>query len=171
VTVELTEDELWEFLTNGHEGSLTTLRRDGWPITLPVWYVAHDRSVFMRTNPKTKKLLRIQADDRCSFLVSSGQRWAELKAVVLTCRAQAVDRGELRDEVLRLFDQKYQAFRTAKSDMPGSSQKRYGGEPVVVRLTVEGGPLSWDNHKLRIQDVHSAAPEDAVGAPAPGSPR
>ena len=70
--IELNDDQLWEFLSQGHEGALTTLRSDGWPVALPVWYVVKDRAVYLRTRPSTKKLVRIRNDPRSSFLVSSG---------------------------------------------------------------------------------------------------
>ncbi len=147
--IELNDDQLWEFLSDGHEGTLTTLRSDGWPVALPVWYVVKDEAVYLRTRPATKKLVRIRNDPRSSFLVSSGARWAELKAAVLTCRALIVEDGALQAEVLALFDEKYAAFRTAPTAMPSSSQKHYKGDPVVIRLDVVDAVLSWDNSRLR----------------------
>jgi nitroimidazol reductase NimA-like FMN-containing flavoprotein (pyridoxamine 5'-phosphate oxidase superfamily) len=147
--IRLDDDELWDFISSGHEGAITTLRNDGWPVTLPVWYVVKDRTVYLRTQPTAKKVDRIAHDPRSSFLVSSGERWAELKAAVLTCRAVAVEDEALRADVLALFDDKYDAFRTPKSDMPESSRKKYGGEPVVLRLEAVDAVLSWDNSRLR----------------------
>jgi nitroimidazol reductase NimA-like FMN-containing flavoprotein (pyridoxamine 5'-phosphate oxidase superfamily) len=146
--IELDDDQLWGFLSHGHEGSLTTLRSDGWPIALPVWYVVKDRAVYLRTRPATKKLVRIRNDPRSSFLVSSGARWAELKAAVLTCRAVIIEDEPLQAEVLGLFDEKYAAFRTAPAAMPSSSQRHYKGEPVIIRLDVIDAVLSWDNSSL-----------------------
>lgn len=148
--INLDEDQLWAFLAEGHEGTFTTLRGDGWPVSLPVWYVVKDRAVFLRTQPGTKKVARLANDPRSSFLVSSGARWAELKAAVLTCEAVAVADELVRTEVFALFDEKYDAFRTAKAKMPSSSQKHYKGEPVVIRLDVVDAVLSWDNSRLRM---------------------
>ncbi len=147
--IELSDDQLWEFLSECHEGALTTLRSDGWPVALPVWYVVKDKAVYLRTRPATKKLVRIRNDPRSSFLVSSGARWAELKAAVLTCRAVIVEEAAAHAEVLALFDEKYAAFRTAPAAMPSSSQKHYKGEPVIIRLDVVDAVLSWDNSRLR----------------------
>lgn len=147
--IDLDDDQLWEFLSEGHEGSLTTLRSDGWPIALPVWYVVKERAVYLRTRPSTKKLVRIRNDPRSSFLVSSGTRWAELKAAVLTCRAVIVEDEALQAQVLARFDKKYAAFRTAPASMPSSSQKHYKGEPVIIRLDVADAVLSWDNSSLK----------------------
>ena len=38
--VRLSEEEAWAELATAHTGILTTLRRDGRPVSLPVWLVA-----------------------------------------------------------------------------------------------------------------------------------
>jgi nitroimidazol reductase NimA-like FMN-containing flavoprotein (pyridoxamine 5'-phosphate oxidase superfamily) len=150
VGIDLDDEQLWAFLAEGHEGIFTSLRGDGWPVSLPVWYVVKARAVYLRTRPRTKKVARIHHDPRGSFVVSSGARWAELKAAVLTCRAVAIDDEPLNSEILELVDEKYAAFRTPAAAMPSSSQKHYKGEPVVIRLEVVDTVLSWDNSRLRI---------------------
>ena len=66
--IRLTEDEAWAEIAAAHTGILTTLRRDGMPIALPVWFVAEDRTVAMRTPGATKKIARIR--QRSASLVS-----------------------------------------------------------------------------------------------------
>jgi nitroimidazol reductase NimA-like FMN-containing flavoprotein (pyridoxamine 5'-phosphate oxidase superfamily) len=159
VAITLDDDELWRFLEEGHEGLFSTLRADGWPVTLPVWYVVVDRAVYLRTSPRTKKLARVRRDGRSSFAVSSGERWVELKAVVLTCQAVEVAPGPERDAVFQAFDDKYRPFRLESSAMPSASRRHYQGEPAVLRLDPVGRPLSWDNARLRLpgQDEASGA--------------
>ena len=41
---------------------------------LPVWYVVDERTIVMRTPPRTKKVARVKRDARASFLVESGER-------------------------------------------------------------------------------------------------
>ena len=36
--VRLTSDEAWAFVEHAHTGIFTTLRRDGQPVALPVWF-------------------------------------------------------------------------------------------------------------------------------------
>ena len=38
--VRLDDDEAWAELDAAHTGILTTLRRDGWPVSLPVWFAS-----------------------------------------------------------------------------------------------------------------------------------
>ena len=54
VSVRLSDDEAWEVLRTAHTGILTTLRRDGSPIAVPVWFVVEDRIIYV-TGPETSK--------------------------------------------------------------------------------------------------------------------
>ena len=91
MSVRLSEEEAWEMLGSSHTGILTTLRRDGFPVTLPVWFVTEDRTVLVAGPGLTKKFSRVRHDGRASFLVESGYRWAELQAVQLDRSSR--DRG------------------------------------------------------------------------------
>jgi nitroimidazol reductase NimA-like FMN-containing flavoprotein (pyridoxamine 5'-phosphate oxidase superfamily) len=144
----MTDDEIWEMVTDAHTGIMTTLRRDGVPIALPVWFVCLDRRLYVRT--RGKKLLRIAHDPRSSFLVETGERWADLQAVHLTGVAEIVDldaelAGRFRDEM----DRKYAAFRTEAAAMPQATAEHYAATMNgVVRFTPDARVLNWDNRKL-----------------------
>ena len=51
-------------------GTLVTLRKDGRPIALPVWFVVLDHKIYIST--RGKKLTRVRNDKRCAFLVKPG---------------------------------------------------------------------------------------------------
>jgi len=143
----MTDDEIWSFVTDAHTGILTTLRRDGVPIALPLWFACLDRRIYFRT--RGKKLGRIAHDSRSSFLVESGKRWVDLKAVHLTGRSEIVDLdGELAERIRAETDRKYAAFRD-RTEMPKATAEHYkkvmGG---VVRFTPDDRILNWDNAKL-----------------------
>src|SRR5271156_2267157 len=91
-------------------GILTTLRRGGMPIALPVWFVVEDRTVAMMTPAGTKKIARVQHDPRASFLVESGERWVELRAVHLTGRAEIVQDAAAISRIEGAVNDKYAAF-------------------------------------------------------------
>ncbi len=144
----MTTDEIWSFVTDSHTGIMTTLRRDGVPIALPIWFVCLDRTIYLKT--RGKKLLRITNDSRASFLVESGERWADLKAVHLTGTAEIVDLDETMSHRFRSeMDRKYNPYRMATGTMPQETAEHYakaiGG---VVRFTPDERVLNWDNAKL-----------------------
>ena len=116
--VQLNRDEIWEFLEKGHTGILTSLRSDGRPITLPIWYVALSEAIYVRGPAHTKKFSRIRKDPRVSFLVESGVKWAELKAVHCSGRAHFVEDPDEAKRAGVALTEKYAAFRTAPKRMP-----------------------------------------------------
>lgn len=147
--VRMTEDEAWAFVTDAHTGILTTLRRDGSPIALPVWFAVLDRRIYVVT--RGKKVLRVRNDSRCSFLVESGERWAELMAVHVSCDGRILDpvdpelSARLRAEIAR----KYRAYRTAPDAMPDASRAHYAeAAGATIELVPHGRLLTWDNNRL-----------------------
>ena len=148
--VRLSEDETWAYLESGHTGILTTLRRDGAPVSLPVWYVVVDRRVYVRTPAGTKKVVRLTRDDRCSFLVESGTAWRELAAVHLSGRAVVVDDDAELASVGDALDAKYAPFRTRRQAMPDATRSHYAQSSVLYRIEPEGRVLTWNNAKLEL---------------------
>ena len=147
MSVRLTPDEAWDVLARAHTGILTTLRRDGMPISLPMWFVALDRTICISAPSGTKKLSRLRHDPRASFLVESGERWAELEAVHLTGRVEEViDENEVA-RIADALDGKYAAFRTESTEMSQATRAHYSGR-TYLRLVPDERILSWDNRKL-----------------------
>jgi Pyridoxamine 5'-phosphate oxidase len=148
-SVRMPPDEIWDFVTRSHTGILTTLRRDGMPVALPVWFVCVDHVIYTRT--RGKKLGRVRHDPRASFLAESGERWADLKAVHLTGRA---DVPELPPTlVAQLEDQhheKYAAYTTARSAMPQATRAAYESGFAWVRFVPDERVLNWDNSRLSL---------------------
>ena len=148
--VAFEEDELWAFLAAAHTGILTTLRADGWPLALPVWFVCHDRIVYVRTPARTRKVAHVRRDPRVCFTVEAGLSWAELRAVVLTGRAHVVPEGEERDVIYRRIAEKYRGFGIPESEVPAATLRHYDTESALIRIDPDEHSLSWDNRKLRL---------------------
>src|SRR5262249_6282652 len=123
--IRLSDDEAWAVIEGSHTGILTTLRADGSPITLPTWFVVLDRAIGLMTPAGTKKHARIAHDPRASFLVESGERWAELRGVHLSGRVEPVEDEAAIERLAGALDAKYRAFRTERTDMPEKTRERY----------------------------------------------
>ena len=48
LTVRMSPEECWEMLETSVNGVFTTLRANGQPIALPVWYVVLDQKISRR---------------------------------------------------------------------------------------------------------------------------
>jgi PPOX class probable F420-dependent enzyme len=148
MSLRLSPEEAWDFLDRAHTGIFTTLRADGSPVALPVWFVTLDRTICLGAPAGTKKIVRVRRDPRASFLVESGERWAALKAVHVSGRVEIVSDDELATRVGQALDEKYRDFRTPSSSMPEDTQKHYA-QRTILRLHPEGRILSWDNSRIR----------------------
>ena len=148
VSVRLSSDEAWQFVEQAHTGILVTLRRDGVPIALPMWFAVLDRQIYVQTPKRSKKVARLRRDPRVSFLVEAGERWAELRAVQLTGRAELIDDAETVVRVSAEMDRKYTPFRTARSDMPEMTRRHYETQFTLIRIVPDAHFISWDNRRL-----------------------
>jgi nitroimidazol reductase NimA-like FMN-containing flavoprotein (pyridoxamine 5'-phosphate oxidase superfamily) len=145
--ITMSDADIWRMLDEAEKGVFVSLRKSGEPIALPVWFVVHDDSVYLRTPARSKKITRITADDRIAFLVDDGRAWAELRGIHISGTAHVVDDPQLNDVIATLMDTKYAALRTASSQRPAATNKHY-----VDRRLIQIKPdhiLSWDNGLLR----------------------
>jgi PPOX class probable F420-dependent enzyme len=147
MTIRLTVDEAWEAVESAHTGILTTLRRDGMPIALPVWFVVDDRSIAMTTPAGTKKIARIRHDPRASFLVESGEQYTELRGVHLTGRVEVVEDAAAMSQIEASVNKKYAAFRPPVGSLPAAAQAYYA-EQAFLRFVPDGRILTWDNARI-----------------------
>lgn len=150
MSIRMSEEEAWSFLETGHTAILTTLRRDGWPVSLPLWYVVDGRVVYVATPTGSLKVARIRNDDRACLLVEQGSRWEELAAVELPVRAAVMEPGPEAGRIADMFDDKYARFRPARSRMPAAAGRHYSDQ-AVIRLDPAGAPVTWDNSRIRLR--------------------
>jgi general stress protein 26 len=158
VSVRMTEEQAWAEVESAHTGIFTSLKMDGWPVSLPVWFVVVDRSIYLSTPDRSKKVIRIGNDERGCFLVERGERWAELAAVEIPVKATVVTDANEKGKVAELMNEKYQGFRTPRRKMPEATKAHYGSGTAVIRLEPAGRLLTWDNSKLRLQSVGDGSP-------------
>ena len=151
-SIRLGNDEVWAELARAHTGVLTTLRRDGMPISLPVWFAALGGRIYVSGPAHTKKFARLRHDPRVSFLVESGERWADLLGVHLTGTAGIVEDPSLLDRVAAALDAKYSAYRTPHDAMPDATRANYEVARTTIEITPDARVLSWDNARLFAPD-------------------
>jgi PPOX class probable F420-dependent enzyme len=145
--VRLTDEEAWDVLRGSHTGVLTTLRRDGAPAAVPMWFVVDDQSVWVRTLAASPKAKNIRRDPRVCFLVESGLAWAELRAVVINGRATVTSDEEKIAWVDNAFATKYADF-LAPTTVPDATRRHYAATRVHVRIEPTARLLTWDNARI-----------------------
>jgi PPOX class probable F420-dependent enzyme len=150
--IRLTRDEAWEAVESAHTGILTTLRRDGMPIALPVWFVVDDDAIALMTPASTKKIARIRHDRRASFLIESGEQYLELRGVHFTGRVETVADADAKARIEAAVNAKYASFRPPAGDLPAAAQAYYA-EQVFLRFVPDERILTWDNARLAVRNL------------------
>jgi nitroimidazol reductase NimA-like FMN-containing flavoprotein (pyridoxamine 5'-phosphate oxidase superfamily) len=145
--ITMSDADIWRMLDTAEKGVFVSLRQSGAPIALPVWFVAHEESIYLRTPARSKKVTRVTADDRVAFLVDDGRAWAELRGIHISGTAQVVDDPQLTETIGTLIDTKYAGLRTASSERPAATNKHYS-DRRLIRIEPDQ-IMSWDNHLLR----------------------
>jgi PPOX class probable F420-dependent enzyme len=150
-SVRLSREAAWDLTADSHTGIFTSLRRDGTPVSIPIWFVVLDERIYIRTPGRSKKAARVRHNPRCAFLVESGTRWAELRAVHFTGTARILP----GDDALAIgadaaITTKYAPFRAARAGMPATAAQHYEGlgDRVVIQISPDDRILSWDNAAL-----------------------
>ena len=148
MSIRLGRAEAWDVLANAHTGIFTSLRTDGVPIALPVWFVALDERIYLDAVARTKKVARIRRDPRVSFLVESGQRWAELRGVHLTGRAVVLGDPAVEARARDLLAAKYAGWAGDRAAMPEETRAHYELEHLMIEMVPDERILSFDNSRI-----------------------
>ena len=146
--VRLSTEEAWVRVAAAHTGILTTMRRDGRPVPLPVWFAVSDQHIYVRSLKTSYKVKRIERDPRSAFLVESGDQWSELAAVLVQTTARIVADDDEAVAATEMIAAKY-AGRGHGETVPEATQAHYAAPWAVIRLEPLGALISWDNSRLR----------------------
>jgi PPOX class probable F420-dependent enzyme len=147
--IQLDEAEINDFLAGAHTAIVATLRQDGSPFALPVWFVMIDGSPYIRTPARTAKAAHLRRDPRICLTVERGEAWAELKAVVMTGSVEFETDPELRARIDAAFSEKYRNH-LMPSKTPDATRRAYATERVYLRIVEHEPTRSWDNAKIRL---------------------
>ena len=134
------EPDVHRLLAEGHNGILTTLRRDGWPVSLPIWFVVRDDEIFAMSTGAAKRSQRIRANAKVSFLVEGGSRPSDLHGVHVTGLAVIDETPGLKDDIEEMIKTKYESFRP-RDQHPTSARD-------CIRITPVGR-IAWWDHRTR----------------------
>ncbi len=153
--MRLSEDEIWSFVHDAHTAALTTLKRDGSPVTLPLWFAEIDRTLYFPT--RGKKVARVRRNPVSAVLIETGELWRDLKAVHLSESAEAIQpEDDLQAAITAELNRKYERFRStppaapaAQTDGTAAPRPAYRAtDSAVIAFRSSGRILNWDNSKL-----------------------
>ncbi len=143
----MSEPEWRAFLEEQRTAVLSSAGSHGYPHLVAMWYVPEADALLMWTYAKAQKTLNLRRDPRVGVLIEAGERYDELRGVLIQADA------ELIDDV----DEVYRAGRTlhARYAQPGDdpeaaerSVRAQAAKRVLIRVPYTR-VTSWDHRKLR----------------------
>lgn len=150
--VQLTSGELAEYLDRAHTVIVSTIDKEGFPHSVPMWFVLLDGAIYFRTMAHQQKAVNLRRTPKICLLAEDGEAWVDLRAVMVRGEAAEVtDPAEIaRFEAA--FDRKYADYRLPESNLGGGTQRHYSRPRVYLKVPLGGARIaSWFNRKVRLK--------------------
>ncbi|HEY8154605.1 MAG TPA: pyridoxamine 5'-phosphate oxidase family protein [Myxococcota bacterium] len=146
--IEMSDDEVREFLTASKTIILTSIGPGGYPHPMPMWFgLDPDGTVRMTTFRASQKVKNLQRDPRVSLLAESGEEYAQLMGVVLYGRAQVIDDLEVVTQTLISVTTRGAPMEPAAREGMAKVVAKTAAKRVCILLKPER-VVSWDHRKL-----------------------
>ena len=143
--IKLTPEEQARFLEDAKTMILVSNGKDGFPHVVPMWFVLDNGAALMSTYARSQKVLNLRRDPRVTALVESGERYDELRGVMIHGLAEIIEDRVQNGDVQVAFANKY-----VGGPFPEGAEeiiRARGAKRVVIRLVPER-ITSWDHAKL-----------------------
>jgi PPOX class probable F420-dependent enzyme len=137
--IAMTPEEVAAFLAEQRTLVCATIGRDGWPHLMPLWYLVRDGECWAWTYAKSQKVRNLERDPRCTLQVEAGERYDELRGVMLRCTCRLHRDLDTVAGVGSDLAERYAAHREA---MLRQAPKRVAMQFAVRDIA------SWDHSKL-----------------------
>jgi nitroimidazol reductase NimA-like FMN-containing flavoprotein (pyridoxamine 5'-phosphate oxidase superfamily) len=145
--IEMTQQELREYLTCQRRIILITNGANGLPHPMPMNYgIDAESRVVIATFRKSQKVKNLERDPRATLLVESGESYREFKSAILYCDAEIIDDVDgIADNMalIRTGSAMAESMSAAMSEQVQASLAKR----VVLRFS-PFSVVSWDHGKL-----------------------
>ena len=138
--IAMSSEEAAAFLAAERVVTCATLGHDGWPHLMPLWYVVRDGELWSWTYAKSQKVRNLERDRRCTLQVEAGDRYDELRGVMIKSEA-VIHREQVLELGVEIFE-RYTGGPVDPEALRGQAAKRVGLRFVPRRVA------SWDHRKL-----------------------
>ena len=143
----MSDAEVGSFLREQRVVAVATNGRDGWPHVMPLWYsVRGERDVWVWTYAASQKVRNLERNARATLSVEAGERYEELRGVMLETEAEIERDAEL---VKALGTEIYSRY-LGPGELPAEvadTIARQSAKRVGIRFA-EVTRASWDHRKL-----------------------
>lgn len=150
--VDLTHQEIEDYLTRAHTAIVTSVGKDGYPHAVPVWFVYLNGALYFRSMSGQQKAVNLLRNPKICLLVEDGEAWVDLRSVVVRGDAQEVREPEEIQRFAAASEEKYRAFRAPTARTPEATRTHYSRPRVFFKVPLEGSRVAtWYNRKIRMK--------------------
>jgi PPOX class probable F420-dependent enzyme len=146
--IAMTQDEIRDYLREGHTMTLVTNGLRGYPHAVAMFYaLGDDLSIRFATYASSQKVKNIERDPRVTLLVETGTAYSELQGVMIEGQA-AISTNT--DRIVATMVEANAVTGSPLPDVeaiPDDVKQRMAGKRVLVSVTPER-MVSWDHGKL-----------------------
>ena len=143
--IAMSEAEVSAFLAEQRVVTCATQGAHGWPHVMPLWYVVRGGQIWAWTYGKSQKAVNLGRDDRATLTLESGERYDELRGVMIEAHTvlhhDLETVAELGREILARYGTPAEG-EDAMDIVRAQAAKRVGLQFVPARVA------SWDHRKL-----------------------
>lgn len=142
--IQLTDEEIAEFVARSRTATMATIGADGQPHLVAMWFALIDGQLWFETKAKSQKAVNLRRDGRISVLIESGDTYDTLKGVSFEGQGVIVDDADALWQVGVSIWERYTGPYTEEMRpfVEIMLNKRVAVRVDVVRTR------SWDHRKL-----------------------
>jgi PPOX class probable F420-dependent enzyme len=147
--ITLTDDEVLALLDEEPVMICTTNGKDGFPHSMPLWFVVRDGRVWAWTYAKSQKVRNLERDPRATILVEAGGGvYSELRGVMMKCDVVIHRDLETVEPLGAEIMSRYLPEGIDELDEAGRAMVAKQAPKRVGLEFVERSRSTWDHRKL-----------------------
>ena len=143
--ITMSPPEVASFLDKHRVVICATIGPRGWPHLMPLWYLVRGDEIWAWTYAKSQKMLNLERDARATLQVEDGERYEQLRGVMIEARTQIHRDTELVAEFGAELFERY------GTDSSGPELLQIVRAQAAKRVALQFVPqriATWDHAKL-----------------------
>ena len=144
--IQMTHDEIVEFLRTSRSMTMATVGPTGHPHLVAMWYALVDNTVWFETKRKSQKVKNLLRDPRITCSVEAGRTYDTLRGVALEGTAEVVDDP---DALWQVGVSTWERYQGPYSEEVAPLVRTMLNNRVAVKVNVER-TRSWDHRKMNM---------------------
>ena len=145
--IQLFPEEQRELIDSERVVVVSSLGRNGWPHSMPLWFVPRGGEVWVWTYAKSQKVRNLERDPRATVLVETGHEYGELRGAMIEAEAEIHRDFET---VIGFAEELTVRYAEGISSVEGDAKAGLEAQ-APKRVAIHFKPLrvaTWDHRKL-----------------------